>query len=245
MEIVTYANKSQGRFEDLMNNEFGVPVKVLGWGTKWGGYSDKSKGVLEYMKTKNDNDIVIFIDGFDTRINKSPEKVLELFKKCDCRVLLSSDPNISGTFFTSMIFGHCKGSGTANAGMYMGYVKELTTLLQGEANLKCSDDQVNLNQLCRKYDFVKVDKDEKIFKNFGPLDKRIETDAIFVSFPGSPSVSRYSRALFEYTQFVYMYVLCALILGIGIFPKYSGVLFTSMLLFLTFYTFFADKSCTT
>jgi hypothetical protein len=32
LEIVTYANKSQGMFEELVNNEFGVPVTVLGWG---------------------------------------------------------------------------------------------------------------------------------------------------------------------------------------------------------------------
>jgi hypothetical protein len=37
IEIVTYANKSQGMFEELVNNEFGVPVKVLGWGTEWKG----------------------------------------------------------------------------------------------------------------------------------------------------------------------------------------------------------------
>ena len=29
VEIVTYANKSQGMFEELVNNEFGVPIKVL------------------------------------------------------------------------------------------------------------------------------------------------------------------------------------------------------------------------
>ena len=32
VEIVTYANKSQGMYEELINNEFGIPIKVLGWG---------------------------------------------------------------------------------------------------------------------------------------------------------------------------------------------------------------------
>ena len=72
LEIVTYANKSQGMFEELVKNDFDVPIKVLGWGRKWNGYSDKSKGLLEYMKTKNDEDIIVFVDGFDTKINKSP-----------------------------------------------------------------------------------------------------------------------------------------------------------------------------
>ena len=36
-EIVTYANKSEGMFEKLLNNEFGVSIKVLGWNKKWEG----------------------------------------------------------------------------------------------------------------------------------------------------------------------------------------------------------------
>ena len=32
LEIVTYANKSQGMFEELVKNDFDVPIKVLGWG---------------------------------------------------------------------------------------------------------------------------------------------------------------------------------------------------------------------
>jgi hypothetical protein len=58
-------------FEELVNNEFGVPIKVLGWGTKWNGFSDKSKGLVEHLKTKNDDDdIVVFVDGFDSKVNR-------------------------------------------------------------------------------------------------------------------------------------------------------------------------------
>mgnify|MGYP001172397344 CR=1 FL=1 len=82
VEIVTYANKSQGMFEELVNNKFDVPIKVLGWGTKWNGFSDKYKGVYKYLENKSDDDIVIFIDGFDTKINRNPHNVVELFKEC-------------------------------------------------------------------------------------------------------------------------------------------------------------------
>jgi len=244
LEIVTYANKSQGMFEELVNNEFGVPVKVLGWGKKWNGYSDKSKGLLEYMKTKNDDDIIVFVDGFDTKINKSPQNVLELFKECDCRVLISKDPEVSGKSLTHLIFGKCVEKSTANAGMYMGYVKELTMMLQDEADMKCLDDQFNLNALCKKHNFITVDEEEKIFKNFGPLDKKHGTDAIFVSYPGSPSFNRYTRAIVEYTQFLYMYILCLIILGLAFFPQRQKVLLPTLILFTSFYAFVADKSCT-
>ena len=244
LEIVTYANKSQGMFEDLVNNEFGVPIKVLGWGTKWNGYSDKSKGVIKHLETKKDDDLVVFVDGFDTKINRVPDDIVERFKECQCRVLLSKDSNNFGKFISSLIFGTCNSNGTANAGMYMGYVKDLRQLLQNEADLLCKDDQVNLNNLCEKYDFIKVDTQNRIFKNIGPFEKEVKTDAIFISYPGTPSLSRYSRGVFEYTQFVYIYVLCLLIVGMGIFPKYSKILFTIVIALVIFYALFADKSCT-
>jgi len=241
LEVVTYANKSQGMFEELVKNEFGVPVKVLGWGKKWNGYSDKSKGLLEYMKTKNDEDIIVFVDGFDSKINKPTTDVVKIFKEYNCRVLFSNNPP---WFFQSLIFGVCDNS-IANAGMYMGYVKELREVLQAEADLHCEDDQVNLNGLCRKYNFVKVDKDEKIFKNFSPIQKIKTSDAIFVSFPGTLGINRYWRGLFEYTQFVYIYILCLLVLGMAFFPQKQGILVTTLVLYTTFYALAADKSCTT
>ena len=244
VEFVTYANKSQGMFEDLVNNKFGVPVTVLGWGRKWNGYSDKSKGLLEYMKTKNDEDVIVFVDGFDTKINKSPENVLELFKECQCRVLLSKDPENFSNIGRSLIFGQCTDKSVANAGMYMGYVKELTMMLQDESGMKCLDDQVNLNTLCKKYNFISVDEDEKIFKNFGPMDKKHESDAIFVSYPGSPSFNRYTRAIVEYTQFLYIYILCLLVLGLAMFPQRQKVLLPILIMFTSFYVLVADKSCT-
>ena len=244
LEIVTYANKSQGMFEELVKNDFDVPIKVLGWGRKWNGYSDKSKGLLEYMKTKNDEDIIVFVDGFDTKINKSPENVMQLFKECKCRVLMSKDPENFSDIGRSLIFGQCTEKSMANAGMYMGYVKELTIMLQDEADMKCLDDQINLNALCKKHNFISVDEDERIFKNFGPLDKKHDMDAIFVSYPGSPSIGRYSRAIIEYTQFLYMYILCLIILGLAFFPQRQKVLLPILILFTSFYTFVADKSCT-
>ena len=245
VEIVTYANKSQGMFEELINNKFDVPIKVLGWGTKWNGYSDKSKGVLEYMKTKNDDDIIVFVDGFDTKINKPPKNITKLFEECNCKVLMSKDPQITKGLGRTLIFGQCTEKSVANAGMYMGYKKELTLVLQEEIKMKCLDDQLNLNTLCKKYNFINVDEDEKIFKNFGPMDKDVKTNALFVSYPGTLSLNRYSRAISEYTQFVYMYILCVLILGLSLFPQYQRILLTLLIFVLSFYIFFADKSCTT
>ena len=245
LEVVTYANKSSGMFEELVNNEHGVKVKVLGMGKKWNGYIDKSIGLLEYMETKNDDDIIVFVDGFDTKINKDISNVKSLFESYDCKVLVSKDPRLMNKFGEIFVFGSCNNKDVANAGMYMGYVKHLTILLKESIQMKCVDDQVNLNALCKKYDFIKIDDKELIFKNFSPLDKKESVNAVFVSFPGSITLERISRHPKEYMQFYYIYILLINIALLAVFPKKQNYLLSSLLFFTTFYVFYADKSCTT
>jgi hypothetical protein len=240
VEIVTYANKSQGMFEELVNNEFGIPVKVLGWGTKWNGFSDKYKGMSEYLETKKDEDIVIFLDGFDTKINKDSRGVVELFEKCDCKVLVSKNPPWP---LQTLIFGTCDES-IANSGMYMGYTKYLKHFIDEALKLKCKDDQRNLNTVCHENEYIKVDKSETIFKNVNPFQNDKNLDAIFVSYPGTLGIDRYTRGFFEYTQFVYIYILCLLVSSLAFYPKYKNQILTVLVAFLTFYVVFADKSCT-
>jgi hypothetical protein len=239
VEVVTYANKSQGMFEDLVKNTFGVPIKVLGWGTKWNGFNDKYRGMSEYLKTRRDTDIVIFLDGFDTKINKDPRNVMKLFEKCDCKVLVSKGPNPG-----DHLLGTCKAGIPANSGMYMGYVKFLKVMIDEALSYTCEDDQVNLNMVCKKYPFIKVDDTHMIFENVSQLRSDKESDALFVSYPGKISFDRISRGFFEYTQFVYVYVLCLLVLSMGIFPKHSKVLLSILIGLVLFYILFADKSCT-
>ena len=245
VEVVTYANKSVGMFEELINNDHGVKVKVLGMGKKWNGYLDKSKGLLEYMKTKKDDDIIVFIDGFDTKINKDISNVKSLFESYECKVLVSKDPRLMNKLGEIFVFGNCNNNEVANAGMYMGYVKHLKIILKESVQMKCVDDQVNLNSLCKKHNFIKVDDKELIFKNFSPLDKEESVNATFISFPASANESRWSRMLTEYNQFYYIYILFINIALLALFPKQQNYLLGSLLFFTTFYTFYADKSCTT
>ena len=242
LEVVTYANKSSGMFEELINNEHGVKVKVLGMGKKWNGFSDKFIGLLEYMETKNDDDIIVFVDGFDTKINKDISNVKSLFESYNCKILVSKNPDI---FDIGFGIPKCDNKHIGNVGMYMGYVKHLTILLKESVQLKCLDDQVNLNSLCKKYDFIKIDDKELIFKNFATLDKKESVNAVFISFPGSITLERISRHPKEYMQFYYIYILLINIALLAVFPKKQNYLLSSLLFFTTFYVFYADKSCTT
>ncbi len=70
IHFVTYATHfTLECFRKLIDNKFGVEIKVLGMGTKRNGFMDKIRGVNEYsaeIAEKSPEDIIVFIDGFDT-----------------------------------------------------------------------------------------------------------------------------------------------------------------------------------
>lgn len=244
VDVVTYANKSQGLFEDLIHNEYDVPVRVLGWGTPWNGFLDKYKGMVEYLNEKDDDDIVVFLDGFDTRINKHPKDIEQLFKNFNCGMLVSKDPEPLGGYISRKVFDTCVDKSIANSGLYMGYVKHVREVLKDALSMSCEDDQRNLNQLCSKYDFIKVDADHVIFENITPFDKHKTSDAIFVSYPASINFDRVMRSLREYSQFFRWQFIVSIIALLVFLPKNAR--WVPMYLFILgvlFYALMADKSC--
>jgi hypothetical protein len=240
VEVVTYANKSFGLFEELVHNEFDVPVKVLGWGRPWNGYSDKSKALLEYInESKSDDDLIVFVDGFDSKINKDPKDVKAIFDSCGCKVLFSRDPESFSRAVTRAIFPSCSDA-VANAGMYAGYAKYLKIILEDELSRTCQDDQVNFNDMiCKTYDFIKIDKEQKLFENIATTNHGKKSDAIFVSYPATLGIKRSLRSIVEYLQYLYVYILLFIFLMFP-FPVAASVL---AVLFGLIYIFVADKSC--
>lgn len=244
LEIITYANKSYGLFEKLIKNEYNIPIKVLGWNTKWNGFSDKYKAMSKYLETKKDTDIIVFLDGFDTKINKNITNLLEDFKKFNCKMLVSRDPNLLGRFLTTkFIFGECRKNNVANSGLYMGYATYVKMVIDEALKLKCSDDQRNLNTICSIFKDIKVDEDEIIFKNISPYRKEIKNNCYFISYPGTFGFKRYIRSLSEYLQFLFFYIIIILLTLLFIFPKYKMVLGIISTIITIFFIFFADKSC--
>lgn len=195
MEIITYANKSFGMFDELVNNPFNVPVTVLGWGTKWNGFKDKYRSVLEHIKDRPGTDIIVFLDGFDTFINKDPKDVLKIFLSMNCKMLVSDEVTKAAGYF----FGTCKGT-VANSGLYMGYVDYIRGAITSMLNQPCGDDQLLLNRFCRASgNEIVVDTERVIFQNVRSYSNA-ERVAIFVSYPGMPSATRYLRCVIEYAQ---------------------------------------------
>ena len=234
IHIVTYATHEQGKLGGLVNNRFGVDVTVLGWGEKWNGFTDKYKGVQKFLETVDDNDIVVFLDGFDTVIEKDPKDLEQLFESKNCDILVSKDP--TGEFLKS-IFGTCKDGVTANTGMYMGRVKALKPLMKDCLTIRCGDDQVNLNGLCMKYDNLKINMEEDIFYN-GDDGDAIFTQTFMVTR------ERSTRLLKDMTQFYIGDIVIGLLLIAALFPLIRLYVLTLLVVVIVFFLRKCDRSCT-
>ena len=205
MKVITYATHPEGSFEELVNNKFGVSVTVLGMGTKWNGFMDKVQGVSSYIEKVQDDEIIIFVDGFDSYILKSLDGLEETFKSLDCNILVSEHSmSLVPKYFTNKIFGSCKNDRVANSGLYMGYAGSMKKFQNAILNETSSDDQTNLNLVCSKFPKLKVDTECVIFKNISPHQKvetLYESKAFFGQTPGTFTFNRWTRAMKEYVPF--------------------------------------------
>ncbi len=223
MKVVTYATHDFGTFQEIINNEFGVPVKVLGWGTKWNGFMDKIKAVREYCETLPDDELVIFVDGFDSRIMKPLDDLEKNFNEYNCQVLISRNPSLAGEYVNNKIFGTCKDDVTANSGLYMGRNSYLKAFLTSALEQKTSDDQTNFNSSCQYFSWVQVDTENKIFFNKPPMySGEIPEGIYFFSEPGKISPSRVYRSIFEYAPFLKVEIFLCVILILVIWYLWSA-----------------------
>jgi hypothetical protein len=165
MKIVTYATHSEGSFEELIHNKYDVEIIVLGTGDTWNGFITRAQAYRDYLDTLPDDEIVVFIDGFDSRVLKSTKDLQNVFESLDSDIVVSKDNELSFTYIRDKTFRSCKNGKTANAGMIMGYVSSLRYLFDAIINYGSKDDQRNLNKVCKYFPKLTIDTDNQIFEN--------------------------------------------------------------------------------
>ena len=213
IHIITYATHDEGNFKDLINNKFNINIKVLGWGKKWNGFMDKLKNMYEYIRSLPEDEIVFFIDGFDTIINQPLEMIKQRFLAFHSDIVLSNDIYLP---FSKKTFGTCKNNLTANAGLYAGYNKKLQGLIKYILSENYSeDDQRNLNHACSHFkNDIKIDTEKTLFHNQGYYDRYFnnKSNSCFISTPGKLSYNRVKRFPGEYFHFVWKELLFTLLI---------------------------------
>lgn len=200
LHYITYATHDEGTYNKLINNKYNIKIKNIGFGHKWINFKQKFKNVYKYCNKLDNNDIVIFLDGFDSIINNNNSKIFELFKNYNCKILFSKEFDIFNikrrVFNTNLKY-------IANTGLYMGYVKELKHFLKYLLKKKDTDDQILVNKYIHKFNYIKIDINEKIFKNINYYERylKIKNDALLVQEPGQLNFNRIHRAYIEYFKY--------------------------------------------
>lgn len=72
--IITYASHSENYFELLKTYP---ELIILGYGKKWNGFQDKINATVSFCKKIKKDDIVCFVDGFDSIILESSSEIFK------------------------------------------------------------------------------------------------------------------------------------------------------------------------
>jgi hypothetical protein len=164
--IVTYATHSERYFDVL--KESCPDITVLGMGTKWNGFGDKAKGVSDFCKSKNPDDLVCFVDGFDSVIIEKVE-IEKRYKKLGHELVVSSPKSIRSVlekYVSDKLFSSCAEDGARlNSGMYIGTARSIIKLWSGFED--GGDDQLHVTKKCKD---VYIDIDNLLFYNYSASD---------------------------------------------------------------------------
>ena len=178
--IVTYATHSERYFELLKKS---CPdLIVLGFGEKWDGFYGKIKAVVDFCRTKQPDDAVCYVDGFDSVVLVSSEEILEQYKSFQTPLVISkatSSVDLAGTYIQAKLFSECKNVGL-NLGLFVGTVKSMLDFWE---NIQVGeDDQTYATRKCNKVDYVTIDTEHKLFYNYSRAEKLdVKGGALFVN----------------------------------------------------------------
>lgn len=177
MHFVTVATHSERYFpvlkESCKRNK--IHLEILGEGEEYTGHYMKDDLMLQYLTDLKDDEIVCFLDAFDTVCLQSEKEIKQKFLDTKKNLIISLDNKINwrshpiGGWYYSKIFKECKGE-YLNSGLYIGYVWCIKQFL--EKSLKYRSVEHNSNQrtwidycIAKPDDFC-FDKKRELFVNF-------------------------------------------------------------------------------
>ena len=170
-----------------------INLIILGWNEKYNSHSFKTKKTIEFLKKQKKNQIVLFIDGFDSIILDSPSIIENNFKKLNLPHLFSKDLEIYGikkimqdkftyyNFTNNILFNSlfinmrkCNHE-VINTGMFIGYSENLLKIfiksLKYRNFLNKRSNQRVFQDMCNDNNRIYIDTNNIIFRNVSKNDK--------------------------------------------------------------------------
>lgn len=174
LHLVTVATHSERYLPVLEKQAEKKDLKLvkLGMGKKYVGHFMKDLEMMEYLKDLPEDDIVIFVDGFDTLMLGDVEEVKEKFEDSKAKLLMSVENIGMLSFIHSTIFERVEGN-YLNTGLYMGRAGFLFSFLQDmysqrydlKSNQKTWCSYLFKLQTEKRMEGIKLDEKSEVFLN--------------------------------------------------------------------------------
>jgi hypothetical protein len=123
-----------------------IDLEVVGLGLPYYGNGTKLIRMAEYLKTLDDDEIVMFVDAFDVIIVADKEVLLEKFLSMNIPFLMSAEKNCFPAHLKNRYPPIQNSFKYINTGSYIGYVKDLKAWLDDLPAIKPSiSDQLQVS----------------------------------------------------------------------------------------------------
>ena len=169
MKLVTVATSNGGYFSFLKKSckRYHAELIVLGWGEKWTGFSMKFRLMIDFLKKTNPDEIICFIDAYDVLLLRPLDELESFFisfsSTMKSKIIVGCDKSHWMTnLLSSNVFGRIHDK-ILNSGTYIGYAKDILTILSKSYDSTSNDDQILLNKYCK----------------INPHDIHIDSDSLF------------------------------------------------------------------
>ncbi len=168
MIITTVVTHSEKYFPSLVDSckKNNYHLEILGWKQKWKGFTWKYQLMKTFLEELPEDEIVMFMDGFDAVILRP--NIEEIFKSKNVDIFFGVEYAKSSLtkFISTTLFSSCKGY-SLNSGMYIGYVHGIKNYLNNINIEKAyDDDQIILSNYCKdNLEIKNFDVNSEIFLN--------------------------------------------------------------------------------
>jgi hypothetical protein len=188
----------------------------IGKGIKWEGGTMEGPGggqkinlMKTYLETLDEEDIVMFIDGYDTFICSSKEDILERYLSFDCDIVFSAEVSCwpDKTLEDLHPESHTKFK-YLNSGTYIGKVKALKNMFSTPIKNSEDDQLYCQKEFLKNIHNIKLDTESYIFFCLGGAEQDVEYRSSYIintSTNCSTCVVHGNGGLYTKTEFDQLY----------------------------------------
>lgn len=157
--ILAFANEKNILSENLENSliKYEYNYKIIGEGLKWVNFMTKIKTCYDFI-IQTDYDLIAIIDAYDVIACDGPDVLIKKFLKFDKDIVVGAENYCGGNCIPlDRYYEKTKREKGpymyANGGFYIGYKKNILSMLKYILSLGISDDQIGLGRYINKYPY--------------------------------------------------------------------------------------------